>query len=274
MADHVCGGPAETPTPGLARRALRAVAAKIRPWRTAKAIDVLRAEVNVRWPNRSKASDGTIGDAAHASRSSDHNPWIIVAALGVVRAFDCTAQGIDAAAYAEHLRQLGKAGDPRLAGGGYVIFNHRIASERDNWAWRPYTGPNGHTKHAHLSLSRNRAGFDSTATWGIDRIGRTPAPLPVADPNAGRVWRQFSKGATDTAIYNKRIKPGRNDQVSELQILLATLGFMPMAEVDGVYGWGTLAAVQAFKRAASWLNTSSTVDLELIATLRALVAAR
>jgi hypothetical protein len=34
----------------------------------------LRAQVNKRWPTREKASDGWIGDRAHASRKSDHNP--------------------------------------------------------------------------------------------------------------------------------------------------------------------------------------------------------
>src|SRR6188508_2031617 len=38
------------------------------------ASDVLLAEFNYIGPKRSKASDGTIGDTAHANDSSDHNP--------------------------------------------------------------------------------------------------------------------------------------------------------------------------------------------------------
>lgn len=238
-------------------------------WRTANAIDQLRSEINLRWPDRSKKSDGTIGDAAHASRDSDHNPWVKVDGVGVVRAIDITAEGIDADAYAEHLRALGKAGDPRLVGGGYVIWNKRIASERQGWAWRRYTGANGHTRHVHLSLSRNRGGFDSRASWGINQVGR---PRVAPDPNAGRTWRKFAKGATDDSIYRKRLKPGKDNQVSELQMLLAALGHFT-GKVDGVYGPATLAGVQSFKRAASWRDTSSTVDLELIDTLRRLVGA-
>lgn len=44
------------------------------PWYLAPSLAQLRAEVNARWPKRSKASDGTIGDRAHSARTSDHNP--------------------------------------------------------------------------------------------------------------------------------------------------------------------------------------------------------
>ena len=145
---------------------------------------VLADEINARWPNRDKASDGTIGDAAHASRKSDHNPWVVVGGYGVVRARDIDedldgngANGAnDAAALFEHLLALAKAGDPRLNGGGYLIYEGRIYSERGNWASRPYTGPNAHKHHIHVSFSRNQAGFDSTAPWGIWPISTPDAP--------------------------------------------------------------------------------------------------
>ena len=233
-------------------------------WRTAHAIDTLRAEVNQRWPNRSKVSDGTIGDAAHASRSSDHNPWVKVNGVGVVRAIDITANGIDPDAYAEHLRALGRAGDPRLTNGGYVIWNKRIASERQGWAWRRYTGTNGHTHHIHLSLSTKPSGFDSRASWGINQIGRPKPPPPAKDPNKGRTWRQFAKGATDPAIY---AKGGRNDQVAELQLLLNRLGHY-RSPVDGRYGDLTLSAVLAAKDRFRWENRTSVIDARFIAMLR------
>lgn len=235
-------------------------------WRTAHALDTLRAEVNQRWPQRSKVSDGTIGDAAHASRTSDHNPFVQVNGVGVVRAFDCTANGIDPDAYAEHLRSLGKAGDPRLVPGGYVIWNKRIASEKQGWAWRRYTGANGHTHHIHLSLSTKPAGFDSRASWGINGIGRPKPPPP--DPNKGRVWRQFSNGATDDSIYNKPTLPGKDNEVSELQILLATLGHLRMDQVDGTYGPRTLSAVIAAKDKLGWRNRTSVIDEAFIKKLR------
>lgn len=133
-------------------------------WRLAHSLEVLRAEINARYPNRSKVSDGTIGDAAHASTgsASDHNPWLD----NTVRAFDITTDPAIAPQWlAELFRHLGATGDPRLNGGGYIIYNNRIASERDGWAWRAYSGADPHTSHIHLSVSRNAAGYDSAAPW-------------------------------------------------------------------------------------------------------------
>lgn len=129
-------------------------------WRLATSLEELRDEVNKRWPNRSKVSDGTIGDAAHASRDSDHNPWL----NNTVRALDITADGIDAGWYAAHLRKLGAAGDRRLTNGGYVIWNRRITSP-DFKRWTPYNGANPHTHHVHVSVSRT--GYNNRGSWGI-----------------------------------------------------------------------------------------------------------
>lgn len=47
-----------------------------KPWRAAEALRQLRRQVDAAFPGRVKANDGTVGDAAHQSRASDHNPWI------------------------------------------------------------------------------------------------------------------------------------------------------------------------------------------------------
>lgn len=134
----------------------------------AGAVQRLIAEVKAAYPG--SGPFGTIGDAAHQSRweDSDHNPWL----NNTVRAVDISGaplQGI-----AERVRQLGLSGDPRMAGGGYVIFNRRIASAKGGWAWRAYSGSNPHTTHVHVSVSRDVAGYNSTATWGI-----TAGDLPI-----------------------------------------------------------------------------------------------
>ena len=64
-------------------------------WRVARSLVRLIDQCNAAWPNRSKVSDGTIGDAAHATRASDHNPWY---GPGIVTAADIThdpAHGAD-----------------------------------------------------------------------------------------------------------------------------------------------------------------------------------
>lgn len=137
-------------------------------WRLAHSLVVLRDEADAVAPGRSRASDGTIGDAAHASRSSDHNPYIKDQnGVGVVRALDLTHDpdgGLDSYLLAEEVRQLGAAGDPRIR---YVISNGRIASPRDGWAWRRYHGPNAHSEHVHVSVVEDQAGYDSTRPWGL-----------------------------------------------------------------------------------------------------------
>lgn len=136
-------------------------------WRIARAIQVLRAEVDALAPNRNRASDGTIGDAAHATRVSDHNPYIKDSrGLGVVRAIDVThdpAGGLDAGRLAEHVRVLGAKGDRRVR---YVIWNRRIASTASGWSWRAYLGSNPHTRHVHISVPESASGYDSGVPWG------------------------------------------------------------------------------------------------------------
>lgn len=135
-------------------------------WRVAKSILTILQEVNAAAPSRSRKSDGTIGDAAHATRSSDHNPWLKdKSGKGVVTAVDIThdpTNGMDAHKLAEHFRTLGLKGDPRIK---FVISNQRIASALQNWVWRYYGGSNPHRSHVHLSVTTSH--YDSKAPWGI-----------------------------------------------------------------------------------------------------------
>jgi hypothetical protein len=127
-------------------------------WRLARGLEKLRSQVNAKYPNRSRASDGTVGDRAHAARASDHNPF-----RGVVHALDLTddpGKGFNAHALAERLR-LSK--DPRIK---YIISNRRIASAKAGWAWRPYRGSNPHSKHIHVSINY-APHADSEKEWSI-----------------------------------------------------------------------------------------------------------
>lgn len=145
------------------------VAAAPGPWRVAKALFALREQVNAMAPNRRKKSDGTIGDAAHASRDSDHNPWVRDAGVGVVTAMDITHDplgGCDAGVLANALLA---SRDPRIK---YVIFNRRIASHVRKGAaapfqWRPYGGSNPHTQHVHISVRDVKTAYDATDPWTI-----------------------------------------------------------------------------------------------------------
>src|SRR5690349_2785783 len=113
-------------------------------WRVAHSLLILRGQVDAMFPQRSKDSDGTIGDASHSSRTSDHNPD----EDGVVTAMDITndpLHGLTSERLAESIRT---SGDKRLK---YVISNKKIANPSiDGGAWRPYHGINPHDHHCHI----------------------------------------------------------------------------------------------------------------------------
>lgn len=200
-------------------------------WRVAKSEDKLLAEINAFAPNRSKASDGSIGDAAHASRSSDHNPFIKDKnGIGVVRARDFTHDpkgGFDSYIFAD---SLAKARDPRVS---YIISNSRIWNATQGW--RPYHGSNPHDHHCHVSVSESAALYDDTSDWKweiwykpakLDQPtpaapGDRPAPTPVDRP----VLRRGMKGSAE---------------IKALQALLHI-------KEDGDFGPATERAVRAFQ---------------------------
>lgn len=129
-------------------------------WRPARSLTVLFGQLDRLAPARSKASDGTIGDASHIP-PSDHLPD----AQGVVRAGDFThdpVHGADMRRISEALRQ---SRDGRIK---YVIFDRSIFSAINTpWVWREYTGTNPHFGHMHLSVvADDRA--DDTRLWTME----------------------------------------------------------------------------------------------------------
>lgn len=188
-------------------------------WRVARSLDVLLGQLNARFPNRSKASDGSIGDAAHATRDSDHNPWY---GPGIVTARDFThdpAGGLDGQWLAD---TLVRGRDPRIK---YVIWNRRILDTRPEfqpWTWQPYTGINPHTHHVHLSVVAAPA-CDDPGLWMLD----TAAPAPV------------------TLRYGMR-----HPDVLRLQTILTTRypAYAHWSPVTDYFGDQTLAAVKEFQR--------------------------
>jgi hypothetical protein len=176
----------------------------------------LRSQINEKWPNRSKVSDGWIGDAAHAKSKSDHNPG----PDGVVEALDIThdpVHGLDASKLAEEVRH-----DPRCE---YVISNGRIAFGTK--PWKKYTGVNPHNKHCHISCMPDAKRYNQAQPWAIAGVIKTPKEVPVVTPVVTKppVLRKGSKGAA----------------VRELQALLKTA-------IDGDFGKKTVAAVMAFQK--------------------------
>lgn len=131
-------------------------------WYIAKSLEVLRAQLNERAPNRSKVSDGGIGDAAHSARTSDHNPT----SAGQVCARDFTNDPAGGMAGQWLADTLVASRDPRIK---YIIWNRRILDTRPGmkpWTWQPYSGTNDHTHHVHVSVFAGVLG-DDARRWNL-----------------------------------------------------------------------------------------------------------
>lgn len=206
-------------------------------WRVARSLETLRNQVNVKWPNRSKASDGSIGDEAHASRSSDHNPWVKDGTIGIVTAIDIThdpKSGCDSYALAEALL---KSRDSRIK---YVISNGKIAAGPDGpqpWVWRKYTGANAHAHHVHISVKADKAHYDDTRAWVIGD----------------------GKPAITAAPRVEDIGVGKDARVEAIQNALIAMGFPEVGTVDGRMGIKTTGAVSMFLK-ANGLSSYTSID--------------
>jgi hypothetical protein len=207
-------------------------------WRLAKALATLREQINALSPNRSKVSDGTIGDAAHASTSSDHNPWVKDGKTGIVTALDLTddeAHGIDSRTVGEVLR---RSQDRRIK---YIIADGEIANARavtkggktyPAWAWSPYKGKNSHHHHVHISVQPQKALYDDAAPFDLSAL--KVAPGKAAKP-------QQAKPANPVLVLGTK-----GPDVQRLQILLNAGG--AKLTIDQDFGPKTLAAVKAFQK--------------------------
>jgi peptidoglycan hydrolase-like protein with peptidoglycan-binding domain len=191
-------------------------------WRIAKSLETLRAQINAHYPKRSKVSDGTIGDAAHSSRTSDHNPD----SKGRVCAFDITEDFKNGPDLPKLLPLLLR--DSRTK---YIIYEGKIYNPTiQNGAARPYTGVNAHKQHLHLSVTQ--AGADDVREWALPGAAVSSAP-PNPAPEPTKPRQTLKKGMT-------------GGDVPVLQLRLKELGDYK-GLVDGDFGPKTEAAVKAIQ---------------------------
>lgn len=148
-------------------------------WIVAESLNQLLAQLNAVAPHRSKASDGSIGDAAHATRDSDHNPWLVLGGQALVTARDFTNDPGGGLACQTLADALQRAKDPRVK---YVIWNRRImsgAAGPSPWVWRPYTGINPHDHHLHLSVVADARCRDRRA-WTLPGLAGSAPPVSTS----------------------------------------------------------------------------------------------
>lgn len=144
----------------------------------ARACKAALQQATMRWPDRSTASDGIVGDASHQATVSDHNTG---------DAFDLThdpANGCDCGTISKTI-----IADPRAK---YVIFNKLIWSRaRAAEGWRVYTGDNPHSHHMHVSIYGDDAHRNDVSPWaGITRVA---VPKPIARKRLTRTFYPRAK---------------------------------------------------------------------------------
>lgn len=212
-----------------------------------KSLDTLVKQVNKLAPNRSKASDGWIGDKAHAARKSEHNPD----KDGSVDAVDIThdpKNGCDAQKLAD---AIVKSRDKRVK---TLIHNSKILTPARGWTWRKYSGANPHKTHLHIDVVDVYQ--DNTTTWDIDSaFGKTsakPADLGLTNKQVESVLKRGSRGEfvvllqKDLISLGYDVGPDGADGIFEKDTETAVKAFqtdMKMDEIDGWAGPKTMAAI-------------------------------
>lgn len=215
-------------------------------WRVARSLEVLRAEIDAAAPGRSKRSDGAIGDAAHASSDSDHNPND----QGVVCARDFTHDPAASADMHRMSRRIVAVSPPALK---YVIWDRKIWSRaRASEGWRAYTGSNPHTKHMHVSVGRGPDGessgpYDDASPWGI-APGSKPPSKPSVPSGPDSIEEIIM--ALPTIRDNSAPKAAKQ----RAQSLLAANGYPPehtfnsRGVPDGNWGPGSRSSLKRFQK--------------------------
>ncbi|WP_414943297.1 hypothetical protein [Amycolatopsis sp. cmx-11-32] len=201
-----------------------------KPWYPAYSLDILLGQVDAIASDRSRASDGSIGDADHSARFSDHNPNDYRNSAGryqvCARDFTHDPGDLDGQWLADRLTTHA---DPRLK---YVIWNRRIWTPGSGW--RPYNGKNPHTSHVHVSVvAGSRA--DSTVLWNLGAAG---APNPPNPPRpTGRILMTEDNMATLPAAM------GENEEVlavppnADVSLILASKSVIHGGHI---YNWSAV----------------------------------
>lgn len=219
-------------------------------WYLNPALTHFRNEVNTRWPNRDKTTDGTIGDPRHQLSKSDHNQD----PDGSVDAWDMDVDGVPVATVI--------AAALKHESIQYVIYNRKITSRSKPGGlgtWHPYEGDSPHTEHVHFNTRESYENStkpwfteeDELAGWGFD-TGQ------AADDVAFRVNK------TNVAIQNE-VKPA----LAALQTQVTALTAAVTATMNDADKTEIIAAITAQgDAAAGFAMASAQRDADMLAAIR------
>jgi hypothetical protein len=241
--------------------------------RSVESLKVLLSQINELAPNRSKVSDGWIGDAKHAARHSDHNPE----PDGTVDARDFTNDpngGMDAQKLCD---ALVASKDPRIS---YIICNGKIISGRKGpkpWTPRKYTGANGHYHHIHVSVLDE--GQDDKTPWKIESAFKKTTPKPsdigLTNKQAESVLKRGSRGEfvvllqKDLITLGYDLGPDGADGIFEKDTEDAVKAFQTDMKMDEIDGWAGPKTMAAIGRAISDQKSKPKIEKAQVAAAEA-----
>ena len=160
-------------------------------WKLAPCLIALEAETDALYPSRSIAYEGSIGDASHQTRVSDHNP----APDGYVYAVDVTDDDMHGCDVDTLRQRLVARKDKRVK---YLIRSGLIWRSYDKpglpaWTPEPYTGPNPHDHHMHISVLADQR--DTPGAWWAPVPAPTPTPIaPSSEEDAPMLYKDPNRG--------------------------------------------------------------------------------
>jgi hypothetical protein len=205
-----------------------------------------REAVNKKFPKRTKASDGTIGDLRHQAESfSEHNPD----KDGSVDAWDMDVNVLGSsnptgnAAELAELEKLIKAFQ-RLPESQLWIHNRQIANrDIDNWRPRPYHGVNPHDHHVHWQSKSNMEKVAVSANVLDNVVSAINSPYRLVAHTTSTVpkWpvsQSVSYDASDGEHYYLTVEKAQR-RLKERGWKIA---------IDGHYGPATARIVSAFQK--------------------------
>lgn len=156
----------------------------------APSLDRLFGEINSRWPNRDRRTDGwynpTSGSYGHTRQER-----------GLVHAIDVDSDGINGDWI---VKSIYKGGNVLW----YVIWNRRIYSRNTGFRSEAYYGVSPHTDHLHIEVMHTPTGENYRGKWGI---GGAASGLGSAPSSSG----QGIVGQALAQTFNAAMNEGGRD---------------------------------------------------------------
>lgn len=203
-------------------------------WKVCEPVKAIGQQVEAAWPERQPA-DGTLAGGSHAKwPASDHGKD----PNGIVRAIDIGQH--DDAELDDFCEQLRLARDPRLR---YLINDRKMFSSYPRhgypaWTWRPYTGTNPHSGHAHLSMERDPAVDQDGRPFAVTFPGEEDPDMPLLPVEYGHGFAE-PENLTNPPSALTGSQAFKKEDVRLIQYLAGLEG----DDVDGLYGTGTAQAL-------------------------------